>query len=187
MALLKSQQLNGRDYTLMTYHKGAWVLQMLRNLMLDFRTMKDDAFSAMMQDFYQEYRGRRATTRDFQRVVERHLGLPMDWFFDEWVNGTAIPAYILSWHADSTPEHRYALHIRIRQDDVPKDFVMPVPLRIELAGGGHAYVRVNVRGPLTEATLQLPAEPTELELNPLESVLAEVKEESWEESPTSRR
>jgi len=183
----RAQQLNGRDYTLMTYHKGAWVLQMLRNLMLDFRTMKDDAFSAMMQDFYQEYRGRRATTRDFQRVVERHLGLPMDWFFDEWVNGTAIPAYILSWHADSTPEHRYALHIRIRQDDVPKDFVMPVPLRIELAGGGHAYVRVNVRGPLTEATLQLPAEPTELELNPLESVLAEVKEESWEESPTSRR
>ena len=57
---------------------------------------------------------------------------------------------------------------------------MPVPLRIELAGGGHAYVRVNVRGPLTEATLPLPAEPKELELNPLESVLAEVKTEGWE-------
>ena len=183
----RAQQLNGRDYTLMTYHKGAWVLQMLRNLMLDFRTMKEDAFSAMMQDFYQEYRGRRATTRDFQRVVERHLGLSMDWFFDEWVNGTVIPTYILSWHAEPTPEHRYALHIRIRQEDVPTDFVMPAPLRIELAGGGHAFVRVNVRGPLTEATLQLPAEPTALELNPLESVLAEVKEESWEESPTSRR
>jgi hypothetical protein len=58
--------------------------------------------------------------------------------------------------------------------------VMPVPLRIELAGGGRAYVRVNVRGPLTEATLQLPGEPTELELNPLQSVLAEVKTEAWE-------
>jgi hypothetical protein len=56
---------------------------------------------------------------------------------------------------------------------------MPVPLRIELAGRGHAYVRVNVRGPLTEAELRLPAEPTELELNPLESVLAEVKTEDW--------
>jgi len=171
---------NPRDAYLMTYYKGAWVLQMLRNMMLDFRTMKEDAFEDMMQDFYQEYKGKRATTRDFARVVERHIGLPMDWFFDQWVNGTAVPRYILSWHADTTPDHRYALRLRIRQEDVPADFLMPVPLRIELAGGGRAYVRVNVHGPLTEATLQLPAEPTEVELNPLESVLAEVRTEGWE-------
>jgi len=171
---------NPRDEYLMTYYKGAWVLQMLRNMMLDFRTMNEDAFAGMMQDFYQEYKGKRATTRDFQRVVERHIGLPMDWFFDQWVNGTAVPRYILSWHADTAPDHRYALRLRIRQEDVPADFVMPVPLRIELAGGGRAYVRMNVRGPLTEATLQLPAEPTEVELNPLQSVLAEVKTEGWE-------
>jgi len=176
----RAQQLNPRDYTLMTYHKGAWVLQMLRNMMLDFRTMREDAFATMMQDFYQTYRGKRATTADFQRVVERHMGLNMGWFFDEWVNRTEIPKYTLSWHADTAPDHGYALRIRIRQEDVPADFVMPVPLRIELAGGGHAYVRVNVRGPLTEATLPLPAEPKELELNPLGSVLAEVKTEGWE-------
>jgi aminopeptidase N len=169
-----------RDAYLMTYYKGAWVLQMLRNMMIDLRTMKEDAFVDMMQDFYMEYRGKRATTRDFQRVVEHHIGLPMDWFFDEWVNGTAIPTYVLSWRADTAANNSYALHLRIRQEDVPADFVMPVPMRIELAGGGHALVRMNVRGPLTEATLQLPAEPTQVELNPLESVLAEVKTEGWE-------
>jgi len=41
-------------------------------------------------------------------------------------------------------------------------------------------VRIKVTGPLTEAALDLPAEPTRVEFNPLESVLAEVKEESWE-------
>jgi Peptidase family M1 domain len=173
-------EIQPRDYQVMVYEKGAWVLQMLRNLMLDFRTMKEDAFSDMMRDFYGQYRGRRATTRDFQRVVERHIDLPMDWFFDEWLNGTAIPTYILAWRAEPTPEHRYALHVRIRQEDVPNDFVMPVPISIELAGGEHAYVRVNVRGPVTEATLQLPAEPKALELNPLESVLADVKTEGWD-------
>ncbi len=173
-------EIQPRDYQVMVYEKGAWVLQMLRNLMLDFRTMKEDAFSDVMRDFYGQYRGRRATTRDFQRVVERHIDVPMDWFFDEWLNGTAIPTYILAWRAEPTPEHRYALHIRIRQEDVPRDFVMPVPIAIELAGGEHAYVRVNVRGPVTEATLQLPAEPTALELNPLESVLADVKTEGWD-------
>jgi len=34
----RAEQLNSRDYTLMTYHKGAWVLHMLRNLMLNLRT-----------------------------------------------------------------------------------------------------------------------------------------------------
>jgi hypothetical protein len=40
-------------------------------------------------------------------------------------------------------------------------------------------VRLNVTGPLTEVTVELPAEPKRLELNPLQSVLAEVKEEGW--------
>jgi len=176
----RTSELNPRDYTVMIYQKGAWVLQMLRNLMLDLRTMKEDAFSAMMQDFYEEYRGKRATTRDFQRVVERHVGLPMDWFFDEWVNGTAIPTYIASWHADTTADHKYALHLRIRQEDVPDGFLMPVPVRVELAGGGRAMVRMTVRGTRTEVELHLPAQPTEVEFNPLQSVLAEVKTEAWE-------
>ncbi|HVH67129.1 MAG TPA: M1 family aminopeptidase [Gemmatimonadales bacterium] len=171
---------NPRDAYLMSYYKGAWVLQMLRNMMLDLRTMKEDAFAAMMGDFYMQYRGKRATTRDFQRVVERHLGIPMDWFFEEWVNGTAIPKYILSWRADTTTDHAYTLRLRVRQEDVPADFVMVVPIRVELADGGHAMVRMNVRGPLTEAELRLPTEPTEVELNPLQSVLAEVKTEDWE-------
>jgi len=42
-----------------------------------------------------------------------------------------------------------------------------------------AFVRLAVRGPVTEVTLDLPAEPKRLELNPLESVLADVKEEAW--------
>jgi hypothetical protein len=176
----RARQLNPRDATLMTYYKGAWVLQMLRNLMLDLRRMKDDAFIAMMQDFYLQYRGRRATTRDFQKAVERHVGLGMSWFFNEWVDGTSIPRYVLSWRADPAKSGHYTLHVRVRQEDVPHDFIMPVPLKIEFADTAlHAMVRLNVTGPLTEASLDLPAEPQRLELNPLQSVLAEVKQEDW--------
>ncbi len=176
----RASQLSPRDATLMTYHKGAWVLQMLRNLMLDLRSMKEDEFIAMMQDFYMEYRGRRAATRDFQKVVERHVGLNMSWFFNEWVDGTAIPRYVLSWRAEPTQGGHYKLQLRVRQEDAPRDFIMPVPLRIGFADTSlHALVRLNVTGPLTEAALELPAEPKRLELNALQSVLAEVKEEDW--------
>jgi hypothetical protein len=168
-----------RDYWLTVYQKGAWVVHMLRNLMIDFPTMREDAFAALMGDFYQQYRGRAASTEDFQHVVESHFGRPMDWFFDEWVNGTAIPTYVFSWHAEPGDSGHYRLHLRVRQEDAPADFVMPVPVQIDLAGGGQAFVRVAVTGPVTERTFPLPAEPTRVELNPLESVLAEVNTEDW--------
>src|SRR5256885_11575789 len=56
------------------FRSGAWVLQMLRNLLINLRTMNEDVFIGTMQDFYSEYRGRRASTQDFQRIVEQHLG-----------------------------------------------------------------------------------------------------------------
>jgi hypothetical protein len=177
----RAEQLNVRDYRLMTYHKGAWVLHMLRNLMLNLRTMDEDAFISTMRDFYRRYRGRRAATRDFQKVVEQHLGVDMNWFFDEWVQRTAVPTYVFAWHAEPAQDGHYTLRLRVRQQDVPDGFTMPVPLKIVFTDTSmHALVRLGVTGPLTETTLDLPAEPKRLELNPFESVLAQVKEESWE-------
>jgi hypothetical protein len=55
---------------------------------------------------------------------------------------------------------------------------MYVPLLIKF-DQGEALVRVLVRGSTTEATIHLPARPKAMELNPLESVLADVKTEGW--------
>jgi Peptidase family M1 domain len=168
------------NYALTTYQKGAWVLQMLRNMMLDPRTMGEERFQAMMRDFYQTYRGKRATTLDFQHAVERHIGQPMDWFFDEWVYGTDVPTYTFAWKA--TPDSggkTYTARVRVRQTDVPDNFGMYVPLLIKF-DEGEALVRILVRGPSTEGVVHLPAEPRSMELNPLESVLADVKTEGWE-------
>ncbi len=167
------------QYDLIVYRKGAWVLHMLRNLMLDVRTMKEDAFSETMRDFYLTFRGHRASTQDFQTVVERHMGQPMDWFFQEWVDGTAIPTYVLSHRAEKAADGQYRVKLRLRQQNVPETFRMSVPVNIETADGKETLVRVEVRGPVTEAEVMLPAEPIKFELNPLESVLAEVKEEGW--------
>jgi hypothetical protein len=164
-------------YFLTTYEKGAWVLHMLRNLMLDTRTMSEDRFSNMMRDFYMSYRGKRASTADFQHTVELAIGQPMDWFFNEWVYGTAVPTYTFSWQAarDSTG---VVAHLRVQQSDVPDGFAMYVPVLVKFEQG-EALLRLLVRGPTTDATVRLPAEPKEMELNPLESVLADVKTEGW--------
>ena len=164
-------------YELTTYQKGAWVLHMLRNMMMDTRTMSEDRFKAMLHDFYTQYRGKRASTLDFQRVVERHFGQPMDWFFNDWVYGTAVPTYTFSWSAtrDSTG---FTAHVRVRQDDVPDGFAMYVPILIKFSEG-EAIVRILVRGATTDGTFHPPAQPTTMQLSPFESVLAEVKMEPY--------
>jgi hypothetical protein len=167
------------DYDLIVYSKGAWVLQMLRNLMVNLRTMNEDAFGQTMQDFYRRFQTRKASIRDFQRVVEEHVGYPMDWFFDEWVNGSAIPTYTFSWKTDTAVNGKIPLHLRVRAADVPDDFFMPVPVEIDFPGGGHVLLRMNVRGPLTDGTVTVPMTPDKVTFNPLESVLATVKTESY--------
>lgn len=165
-----------RGYDIMIYEKGAWVFHMLRILMLDLHTMKEDRFRETMQDFYRTYRGQPATTADFQSVVERHAGIPMDWFFNEWVKGTAIPSYHVTWKTQPAAQGGYAVHLHVLQDHVPADFEMFVLVTADLGGNRFAHFRVPVHGAQTDyVSPVLPSKPKALTFNDLHSVLGDVK------------
>lgn len=169
-----------RAYQVLTYEKGAWVFHMLRTLMLDLQTRKEDRFAETMRDFYQTFRGRTAATEDFQQLVERHAGIPMDWFFDQWVRGTATPAYRVAWTAQTTADGRPSVRLRVRQDDVSADFLAFVLVSVDVGENRFANFRVRVQGPETDwASPALPGPPRAVRFNELHSVLAEVKMERW--------
>ena len=167
-----------RGAQVMVYEKGAWVFNMLRVLMLDLRTMSDDRFTAMMRDYYQTFLGRPATTADFQHVVEEHMGMPMDWFFDEWVKGTAIPTYRVRWKSEPAEGGRFRIRFRVAQEQVPASFRMPVLVAADLGDNRIAHFRVDVTGAEGEYTSPLlPAAARAVTFNDLHGVLAEVKME----------
>ncbi|HEX4574547.1 MAG TPA: M1 family aminopeptidase [Gemmatimonadales bacterium] len=167
-------------YDVMIYEKGAWVFHMLRALMLDLGTVKEDRFLGTMRDYYQSYRGKPATTDDFQSVVEQHAGIPMGWFFDEWVRGTAIPTYHVAWTSQPAADGKFAVHLRVTQEHVPPDFRMPVLVSVDLGENRFAHFRIDVRGTQTEyVSPLLPAAPKNLTFNDFHSVLADVKMERW--------
>jgi len=167
-------------YGRLIYQKGAWVLHMLRIMMLDLGTAKEDKFTQMLEDFYATYRGGHASTEDFQQVVESHRGAPMDWFFNQWVYGTGIPTYRVAYKTEPAEGGQYRVRLRIEQQNVPPDFQMPVPVSVELADKRWGRYRVNVRGPLTEVALPLvPSQPKSVKFNDLEAVLADVKMVDW--------
>lgn len=182
--------LTAGDYDLIIYQKGAWILHMLRNLVMDPMTMKDEKFMAIMRDFFQSYAGKEATTEDFQRVVEKHVGASMDWFFQQWVYGTEIPTYQFAYtvsdtvinEPDAPNKKMYKVRCHIRAKDVSPTFKMYLPIRVVFNNDGVVRTRMAVQGEVTEFDFPLlPEKPKEVILNDLESVLCEVEPISWDD------
>ena len=168
------------DYDLIIYKKGAWVIHMLRNMLLDLKTMNEDRFKVIMSDFYSTYVNKTASTEDFRRVIEKHLKMDMQWFFHQWVYDTRIPSYTFAYKLEQLPGGKYKVRCRVKQANVADDFQMYVPILIDFGKNGVARVRALIKGQQSEFDLPiLPMEPINIVFNDLESVLCEVEIERW--------
>jgi aminopeptidase N len=133
-----------------------------------------------MRDFYRTYQGKRASTDDFRRVAEQHLGADLGWFFDQWIYGSEVPSYRVAYQTLPAEGNQYRVKLQVQQDNVPDDFQMYVPVTLDLGEDRVARLRVKVRGPRTEIDLPLmPAKPREIRFNDLDGVLAEVNMVDW--------
>ena len=125
------------------YPKGAYILHMVRMMMWDRKT-GDQNFKATMQDFVKTYAGRAATTEDFKAMVEKHMtpemasfggGHTMDWFFDEYVYGTALPSYSVDYTFDNDASGDVVFGLKLTQSNVNEHFRMLVPIYFEMGDG----------------------------------------------------
>ncbi len=124
------------------YPKGAYILHMIRMMMRDRKT-GDQNFKATMQDFVKTYSGKAATTEDFKAMMEKHMTAEMDmegnhrldWFFNEYVYGTALPTYKLDYTFDKNPSGDVVFAFKVTQSGVDDKFRMIVPIYLEFADG----------------------------------------------------
>ncbi|MFY9561254.1 MAG: M1 family aminopeptidase [Terriglobales bacterium] len=124
------------------YPKGAYILHMVRMMMWDRQT-GDQNFKATMQDFVKTYSGKAATTEDFKAMVEKHMTREMDlegnhrmdWFFNEYVYGTALPSYKMDATFDKDANGDVVFAFKLTQSGVDAKFRMLVPIYLELADG----------------------------------------------------
>src|SRR5690606_19479971 len=108
---------DGSDYQVQVYYKGAWVMHMLRTLMLDLRTMNEDRFTGAMREFFTANQGGRASTDDLRRIVEKHAGADLGWFFDQWINRIDIPTYTVAWKAEPAEGGKHRVRLRVAQEN----------------------------------------------------------------------
>jgi hypothetical protein len=158
MGYRASNSRTGYDITgRLIYPKGAYILHMIRMMMWDSVT-GDQNFRNLMRDFVQTFSGKAATTEDFKAVVEKHMtpdmdldgNHRMDWFFNEYVYGTALPAYKLDTAFDKDSNGDVLLSVRLTQAGVGARFKMAVPLYLELADGRTIFIgRAQLTGNTT--------------------------------------
>ena len=164
---LSTQKTGWNIYQDLVYPKGAFILHMVQRMMWNSKN-GDANFSAMMQDFVNTYRLQSATTEDFKAMVEKHMTPAMDlgrdgkmdWFFNQYVYGTELPAY--HFEGQITPNgDGNSMHFKLTQSGVSANFRMAVPFYVEYTDGKVIYLgSVVIVGDKTiEQTVALPKLP----------------------------
>ncbi len=115
---------SGFLFGLAEYYKGAWVLNMLRNI------VGDSTYFSIFRAYRAEFAFKSAVTSDFINVVNQVTRSDMNWFFDEWIYGQGYPVYAYTYH-DSAG----TLSFYIKQEQVNAPiFKMPVEFAVYSGG-----------------------------------------------------
>jgi aminopeptidase N len=110
------------------YFKGAWILHTLRNAIGD-----DELFFSILRNFYDRYKYKTCTTKDFIDIVNEKTG--MDWtpFFQQYLTYPGVPRLLYD-----VQESGKGLVVKFKWEaDVP-GFDMPV-----LVGKKGNYTRIK--------------------------------------------
>lgn len=163
---------------ILTYYKGAYVMEMLRMIMENPRDRNPDLrFINMMHDFVTTYTGKNASTEDFRRVVEKHMGEPMNWFFNEWVYGAETPVYDFKYQLKPGEGGKTLLDVSLTQSDVSDAFEMRVPFYAYVNGQPRRVGLIRIQGNNTfTGELPLPFRPDKVTLDETRSILCTIRQ-----------
>ena len=155
------------------YNKAMMIYHMLR------QQLGDDAFWAVLQEFYDRYRFARADWMDLLTLFAERGGFDAERFYAQWVARTGAPLLSLEATdvtplppptgaapaaANEAPADRYRLRYRIVQSEPHYD--LHVPLRLSFADRPAREWTVPLTAGAYEATLELSAYPQALSVDP---------------------
>ena len=112
-------------YPIIVYHKGAWVLHMLRHV------VGDNMFWLCLQEYRRRHEYSSATTEDLQAACEAIYGESLEWFFHQWVYEPSYPKYNYGWWQEEIGGGNYKISGFI--DRIRTNFKMPLDITVTTA------------------------------------------------------
>jgi hypothetical protein len=178
--IILGHRLNTREtigaYQTLIYNKGALILRMLHFLMTQVNTGDGKLFFEMLSEFVQQHENSCATTESFLQTASQYFSRSdvarkyklkdLNWFFRQWVYGTALPTYRLEYKFEKGQGEGGTLRGTLYQEETPDDWFMVLPLVLEFSDKQVARGTIHVFGPETAVEIPLPQGPKEVFLDP---------------------
>ncbi|HUR36312.1 MAG TPA: M1 family aminopeptidase [Terriglobales bacterium] len=192
---LNSSRFSGA-YDPVVYGRGTWLMHMLREMLKDsaattrstasksapnLKSPDPDAlFFAALRDLQTRFAGKKIDTRDFLAAFEKVLPAAtsfekrrsLDWFYDGWINGSAVPTIELDNVRITSAAGRTSATGLILQKDAPELLVTSIPIYALAANGSSTLAgRIFADGERTEFKLSVPSGTKKLLLDPEFTIL----------------
>jgi len=161
MALVRFTSRSHGASQIVGYHKGAMVFLMLRDL------IGAQAFEAGVQRFWREHRFRVASWDDLRRAFEQASGRSLEGFFDQWLSRPGAPDVRIAGARSQRRGSGWRIDVTLEQG--APHYAIPVPLVVRTSGGDIAQ-RVNLSSGRQSFALDVPAQPSEVVLDPEQRV-----------------
>ncbi|MEJ7737587.1 MAG: M1 family metallopeptidase [Chitinophagaceae bacterium] len=152
------------------YQKGGWVLYMMRNL------LGSAVFEQGIRNYYSAFKGKNASTADFQHVMERISGKDLNQFFRQWLFTPGQPDLHIGWKYDASKK---TVLIIITQNQAT---AYQFPMDIKLVYGKQDLIRsLRVKEKSASVTIPVTGKPFNLIPDPdtkllFTAVVEEIKE-----------
>lgn len=184
LRLSSSQFPDGFDG--ISYGRGTWLVHMLRCMMRDAArspakpgSAADEPFLRALRKLRQRFEGGEMSTRNFQQVLEEELPdslryegkKSLEWFFQTWVNGTAVPRLELKDVKFTRAGTGKAVRFTIFQKEAPDELITSVPVYASTGRGLVLLGRVFADGPESSHRFSVPQDTRKLVLDPYGTVL----------------
>jgi hypothetical protein len=180
-------------YEAISYERGTWLFHMLRCMLRDAeaashsrngRTDPEEPFFRALRKLRDRYAGKSVSTRELVQVFEEDLPhslwyerrRSLDWFFEGWINGTAMPR-LEAHDLKIVPREKGALASgTIVQKDAPDDLITAIPVYAQTASNSQVLLGIVLAdGPETPFRLSAPASAHKILLDPKQTVLTTLK------------
>ena len=143
------------------YGKAMMLFHMLR------RQLGDDIFIRTLQNFYRNYRFKRASFADLEQAFSQSAGKDLRPFFAQWVQQSGAPQMRLVSAQARRAGAGYELSIKVEQTQPGPAYVLDLPLAVTLAGRDAAYSTViGMKDKQAELHLSLAAQPLRVDVDP---------------------
>ena len=176
-------------YDAISYGRGTWLFHMLR-MMLDNAEPDEkpsraepnaNPFILALRRVRERYAGRAVTTRQVLQVFAEDLPpslryegrKSLEWFYESWVNGTALPRIALQGVKMTPKGNSLVVSGTVLQKDAPKDLVTSVPLYGVFSPNRRIFLgRVFADGPENSFRITAPVGVKRIVADPEETILS---------------